>query len=184
MKRIFIAVKVEAEEALLKMISTFRSRLNGENIKWVNVDNIHVTLAFLGNTEDEQIENISKMLKIICDGFREFELIIKGSGVFKSLNDPRVIWTGIEPSEKFRLLNGLINNGLKEMGIRVEERPFRPHLTLGRIKYLKSGNALKELIEKFREAEIQRVPVFKVILYESVLLASGPVYKPIGIFNI
>jgi RNA 2',3'-cyclic 3'-phosphodiesterase len=184
MKRIFIAVKVDAGETLLKMVSAFKSRLSSENIKWVRTDNIHITLAFLGNTEDEQIENISKMLKTICDGFGEFELTIRGSGVFKSLNDPRVIWTGIEPSEKFKQLNGLINNGLKEKGIKMEERPFRPHLTLGRIKYMKSGNALRDLIETFREAEIQKVPVNEVILYESVLLASGPLYNPIGIFKI
>jgi 2'-5' RNA ligase len=184
MKRIFIAIKVDAGEALLKMLSEFKSRLNGENIKWVSADNIHITLAFLGNTEDEQIKTISKMLRTACEGFGEFDLTIKGSGVFKSFNDPRVIWTGIEPSQKLNQLNGLIIIGLKEAGIRMEDRPFKPHLTLARIKYLKPGNTLKEVIELFREAEIQKMPVNEVILYESVLLPSGPVYKPIGKFRI
>ena len=184
MKRIFIAVKVEAGEALLKMLFAFKSRLNGENIKWVNADNIHITLAFLGNTEDEQIKIISKMLKTVCEGFGKFDLIIKGCGVFKSHNDPRIIWTGIEHSENLNQLNRLIISGLKDAGIRLEDRPFKPHLTLGRMKYLKPGNTLREVIEKFRDVEIQKVPVNEVILYESVLLVSGPVYKPIGKFGI
>jgi 2'-5' RNA ligase len=184
MRRIFIAVKIEAGDTLLKMISSLKSRLSSENIKWVSIDNIHITLAFLGDTEDEQIRNISKMLRTRCEGFGKFEIIIKGSGVFKSLNDPRVIWTGIQPSEKFNQLNGLIKKGLTEIGIRIEEHQFQPHLTLGRIKHLNQGNALKEVIEKFRETEIQNVPVNEVILYESILLVSGPVYKPIGKFMI
>jgi 2'-5' RNA ligase len=182
MKRIFIAVKVDADESFLSLISTFKSRLGDESIKWVSIDNIHITLAFLGDTEDEQITILSKMLMSKCDGSGKFEILIKGAGVFKSLNDPRIIWTGIEPSEKLSHLNGLIKIGLTEMGIRMEERPFKPHLTLGRIKLLKPGNNLKEVIEKFRETEIQKVPVNEVILYESILLVSGPVYKPIGKF--
>jgi 2'-5' RNA ligase len=184
MKRIFIAVKVEAGETLLRMISSLKSGLSSESIKWTNPDNIHITLAFLGDTEEEKIKVISAMLKGKCKGSGKFELIIKGSGVFKNLSDPRVIWTGIEPSEKLMHLNYCIMNGLKVAGISIEDRPFKPHLTLGRIKYLKAGNALKELIEKYRDTEIQIVPVNEVILYESILLQSGPVYKPLGKYKL
>jgi len=184
MKRIFIAVKVEAGETLLRLISSLKSGLGTESIKWTNPDNIHITLAFLGDTEEEQIKIISAMLKGKCEGFGKFELIIKGSGVFKNLSDPRVLWTGIEPSEKLMQLNDFIKNGLKGAGINIEDRLFKPHLTLGRIKYLKTGNALKELIEKYRDTEIQKVPVNEVILYESILLQSGPVYKPVSKFKL
>jgi RNA 2',3'-cyclic 3'-phosphodiesterase len=182
MKRIFIALKVEPDGKFLKMISSLQSRLQGESIKWVDTDNIHITLAFLGDTEDDRISGISKMLNSRCEGSGKFEILIKGSGVFKSLKDPRVIWAGIEPSDKLNHLNGLIINGLKDTGIRIEERPFKPHITLGRIKYLSHGDALKEAVEEFRGTELQKVPVNEVILYESILLASGPVYKPIGKF--
>lgn len=182
MKRIFIAVKVDAGNALLKMISSFEYGLSKERIKWINPDNIHITLAFLGDTEEEKINIISSMLKEKCEGSGKFELIIKGSGVFKSMNDPRIIWAGIESSEKLTQLNDFIKSGLKDAGIKIEDRPFNPHLTLGRIKHLNPGSDLKELIEKYRDAEIQKVPVNEVTLYESILLQSGPVYKPIGKF--
>ena len=184
MKRIFIAVKVEAGETLLKMISSFKSGLINETIKWTKPDNIHITLAFLGDTEEEMIKIISEMLKEKCEGSGKFELIIKGSGVFKNISEPRVIWTGIEPSEKFSQLNGLIKSGLGDAGIEIEDRPFNPHLTLGRIKHIKDKEVLKSLINGYQNKEIQKVAVNEVILYESILLPPGPVYKPIGKFKL
>jgi RNA 2',3'-cyclic 3'-phosphodiesterase len=184
MKRTFIAVKVEPDEKLHKMISSFKSALKTETVKWTNPCNIHITLAFIGDTAEEKISVISKALKDICEGYGEFELIIKGSGVFKSINDPRVIWTGIEPCEKLNNLNKLIKNGLKTAGIRLEERPFKPHLTLGRIKQIKEMNNLKELVDKYSGIEIQRVPVNEVILFESILYQEGLVYKPMVRFTI
>jgi RNA 2',3'-cyclic 3'-phosphodiesterase len=184
MKRIFIALKVEPDETLLKMILSFKSVLNGENIKWTNIDNIHITLLFLGDTEEKQIRIISNILRDKCEGFGKFELMIKGSGVFKSINDPRVIWAGIEPSDKFSYLNGLIKNGLKTSGIKFEDRPFKPHLTLGRIKFLKQVNYIKELTDNYRDIEIQKIPVNEVILFESILLQTGPVYNQISKFTL
>jgi RNA 2',3'-cyclic 3'-phosphodiesterase len=184
MKRIFIAVKVDAGETLLKMISSLKSGLGNESIKWTNPDNIHITLVFLGDTEEEKIKIINAMLKEKCEGFGSFELIIKGSGVFKNLSDPRIIWTGIEPSEKLMQLNDFIKNGLKDSGTEIEDRPFKPHLTLGRIKYIKDKVVLKTLIDKYQNTEIQRVPVNEVIIYESILLQSGPVYIPLSKFKL
>jgi 2'-5' RNA ligase len=184
LKRIFIAIKIEAGDKLLKMISSLKAGLWGDNIKWTNTENIHITLAFIVDTGEEQVSVISKMLKDKCEGFGKFGLIIKGAGVFKSINDPRVIWTGIEPSEKLLYLNELIISGLATAGIRLEARPFRPHLTLGRIKQLKQVNDLKELIERYRDKEIQKAAVNEVILFESLLLQSGPVYKSIAEFMI
>jgi RNA 2',3'-cyclic 3'-phosphodiesterase len=184
MKRIFIAVKVEVGEILLRMISSLKTGLKGENIKWTNQDNIHITLAFLGDTEEGKIKVISSVLMERCEGFGKFDLTIKGSGVFKNLDDPRIIWIGIDPSEKLMLLNDLIMNGLKDTNIKIENRPFKPHLTLGRIKYLNNKVALKTIIENYQDKEVQKLPVNEVILYESILLQSGPVYKPLSIFKL
>jgi len=184
MKRIFIAAKVEPGETLLQMISSFKNGLSNDNVKWTKPDNIHITLLFLGDTEEEKIKVISIMLKERCEGTGKFELIIKGSGVFKNLNDPRVLWTGIEPSFELEHLNDLIVNGLKNTGVKIEDRPFKPHLTLGRIKTLKDKNILKSLLDNYQNSEIQKVPVGEVILYESILLQTGPVYQPIGIYKL
>lgn len=179
MKRIFIALKIEAGENLLKMISSYRDRLKKDHIKWTDTSNIHITIAFLGDTEEKTIYAIISMLEENCNGFGQFELILKGSGIFRNISDPRIIWTGIEPSQKLIQLNSLIINGLKELDIKMEDRPYKPHLTIGRIKHLNSSESLKALIEEFQNYEIQLVPVNEVILYESILLSAGPVYKPL-----
>ena len=184
MKRIFIALKVEAGETLLFMISSLKSVLIKDTVKWTNPDNIHITLAFLGDTDGKMIKPISSMLKEKCNGSGKFELILKGSGVFRNLSDPRIIWTGIEPSEKLMHLNEIIMNGLKDLSIKMEGRPFNPHLTMGRIKHLNDKETLKAVIEQYQNSEIQLIPVNEVILYESILLQSGPVYKPIAKYNL
>ena len=179
MKRIFIALKIEAGENLLKMISSYQARLNKDHIKWMDTTNIHITIAFLGDTEEKTINAIISMLEEKCKGFGKFEMILKGSGIFRNINDPRIIWTGIEPSKKLIQLNNIIMHGLKELEIKMEDRVFKPHLTIGRIKRLYDNESLKALIEEFQNYEIQLVPVNEVILFESILLTAGPVYKSI-----
>ena len=179
MQRIFIALKVEAEDNLLKMISTFKSGLSKEQIKWTDQGNIHITLAFLGDTEEYMIKNISLVLKNACAGSGKFELVLRGSGVFRSISDPRIIWTGIDHSERLFQLYESIMNGLKELNIKIEDRTFNPHLTLGRVKRLNYKEELKSLVERYKNQEIQIVSVNEVILYESILSNAGPVYKPL-----
>jgi len=184
MKRIFIALKVEPGDILLRMHSSLRSLLGNEKIKWVDPGNIHLTLAFLGDTDDDRIKIAGIMLKNTCSGFGEFDFTLAGTGIFKSYNDPKVIWIGIEESEKLRKLNDIINTGLKDTGFKVEDRPFKPHLTFGRIRFVKDIDALRSALERYQNNPIQKVQVKEVILYESILKPTGPVYKPAGIFRL
>ena len=182
MKRIFIAVKIDAGKNLLNMISDLKTTLKDERVKWTEFINFHITLAFLGDTEEDKIKTINKMLKSACVGSGEFEIVIKGAGVFKNFRDPRVIWTGIEHSEKLNELFKSVKHGLKEAGMTIEDRPFSPHLTLGRIKSIHDFDAFKTLVEGYTNLELQNQEVTEVILYESLLFHSGPVYKPLGRF--
>jgi RNA 2',3'-cyclic 3'-phosphodiesterase len=182
MKRVFIAVKVDPGGELLRMFSSLKALLGTENIKWVDPANIHLTLAFLGDTEDESIKTLAGMLKEKCTGFHEFEFLLAGTGVFKNFRDPRVIWVGIQSPEKLLMLNNTITDGLKENGFDIEERQFKPHLTLCRIKSVKDTENLKNVMERYRDTEFQEVEVKKVILFESILMQTGPLYKPLGNF--
>jgi 2'-5' RNA ligase len=184
MKRVFIAVKIDPDNLFAKVISSFKSGLKDENIKWTDSGNIHITLAFLGDTDEKSIEILRSKLKEHLNESGIFELKIKGAGVFKKLGTPKVIWAGIETSEKLDQLNLLVKRGVVESGVKTEDRPFKPHLTLGRIKLVNNITALKNLTERFRDTEFQKVSVTEVILYESILLQNGPVYKPIEKFEI
>jgi len=184
MKRIFIAIKIEPENTFLKIYSSLRTIRGDEKINWVDLSNIHLTLAFLGDTEEGRIKVVAIMLKQQCSGFGEFDFNLSGAGVFKNFRDPRVIWFGIGNSEKLVELYAAIKTGLEDAGFKTEDRSFRPHITIGRIKYIKNTDALKAAIENYRDSEIQKITAKEVILYESVLKSSGPVYKPVGIFSL
>jgi 2'-5' RNA ligase len=183
MKRTFIAIRIEPEAGLLRVISSIKTLLANENIKWVDPANIHLTLSFLGDTEEKRIKLLSEMLIEKCTGFGEFEFVLVGTGVFKSFRDTKVIWTGIKDPENLTLLNNSIIEGLKESGFPVEDRPFKPHLTLGRIRSVRDAGYLTIVLEKHKE-EFQKVQVSEVILFESILQQTGPIYKPLGKFSL
>ncbi len=184
MKRIFIAAKVEPSPELIRMAASLKALLASESIKWADLANSHLTLAFLGDTEEKRIKVLSTMLPERCNGFGEFSFTLAGTGVFKSFRDPRVIWVGIRLSEQLTRLNDRISAGLRENDFPVEERAFRPHLTLGRIKSLRNTENLKGFIERYAEAEFQVVPVNEVILFESILMQPGPVYRVQGKYRL
>jgi 2'-5' RNA ligase len=183
MKRIFVAVKTEAGEDLLRMISSLKTSLSEESIKWVDPGNIHLTLAFLGDTEEKRIRIITSLLKDKISGFGEFDFTLAGTGVFKNFRDPRIVWAGIRSTERLIYLQNTISTALKETGFYIEERSFNPHLTLGRIRYLKDPENLKTALERYSETEFQTIQVREVILFESILTQKGSIYKPLGNFT-
>lgn len=184
MKRVFIALKVEPDENLKRIYSNFRSLLADEKITWVDTSCIHITLVFLGDIQDKIIKSAETALRELCAGFKEFSFNLKGTGVFKSLNDPRVIWIGIEQSDELMKLNQVVVNGLRNNGFILEDRSFKPHLTLGRIKYLKDIETLRHLLDKYKDTLILKIDVSEVILFESILKQTGPVYNPICRFHL
>lgn len=184
MKRVFIAIKIAADRNFRKLISDIRKELATENIKWVDPENIHITLAFLGDTDEDTLHKVDQMLGSRCKTFSMFELSMEGFGIFRSLQDPRIIWAGIYHSEKLNSMHLSISQGLKELGVKIEDRPFSPHLTIGRIKHVSDMQNLKVLLLKYRSTEIQKMKVREFILYESRLRQEGPDYIPLAKYEL
>jgi 2'-5' RNA ligase len=182
MKRIFIALKIEPGDTLLRMISSLKSLPGNERINWVDPANIHLTLAFLGDTDEEMIKIADIAVRQQCRGSGEFSFKLSGTGVFRNYRDPKVIWAGIEECPNLTRLNNLISTALCDAGFKLEKRPFKPHITLGRIKSIKDPKAFESAVERYRSTFFQEVAVNEVILFESILKPTGPVYKPLGKF--
>jgi 2'-5' RNA ligase len=180
MKRTFIAVKVDAGERLRGAIISLKEGLGNEKIKWVDFNNLHVTLAFIGDTHESTINDVGSMLKKDFAGFGNITFSIRGFGVFRNFRDPKVIFSGIENSEKLIEAHEIVRKGLWKLDIKTEDRQFNPHLTIGRTKEVNNKKELQELITKFTKEEFQHVTLSEVIYYESVLLPAGPIYKPIS----
>jgi RNA 2',3'-cyclic 3'-phosphodiesterase len=184
MKRVFIAIKINPGKDLADFIASLKSDMTDERISWTEKENIHITLAFLGDTEELMIAKVKDMLKSTCPTEQSFSILLRGAGVFKGFSDPRVLWAGIENSDKLVSLQGAIRGGLRKSGISVEERQFTPHLTLGRIRSIMNKEKLRSIIESYSGKEWQTVSVNEVTLYESILMQTGAVYRPIEIYKL
>jgi 2'-5' RNA ligase len=182
MKRTFVATKIDVGTELLNTYTKLKNELENEKIKWVNNQNFHVTLFFLGDTTEEQINDIRIQLSNIVDVFSSFEVVLKGLGVFKDFHKPRVLWAGIYDYEPLRQIKQYIDKEMLKLGFNPDAREFKPHLTLARIKWLEDKKKLKEMVLDYKDHYFQSVNINEIIFYESILRPEGPVYKPIEKF--
>ena len=97
MKRLFAAIKIHPEKAFLDQLHLLENQLRHEKIKWVEDHNIHITLKFFGETEENKILEINSVLQSIADKTNSFELSLQKLGIFGSSYNPKVIWAGIHP---------------------------------------------------------------------------------------
>lgn len=179
MKRTFIAVKVDAGEKTRDLLLSVREELRGESIKWVDIDNMHITIAFLGDTSDDAVTRVSSMLMMKITGEGSFTFSLKGLGVFRNIKNPRVIWAGTEDIKRLNDIYTKITEGLNELRIETDKKQFNPHLTLGRIRNLNNKKILADLVDKYKQDHFQDVQVSEIIYYQSILSESGPRYIPI-----
>lgn len=181
-KRTFIAIHIRPDRNLLQLISEIRKSLHGSTINWVNPATLHLTLCFLGNTTPAQIKYILRESQGIFGNLESFQLELKGLGKFGSGSNPKVLWVGFEANDALSNLAGQTKEMVRRAGFDDDERAFRPHLTLGRIKWLKEAGKLTTQLEAYREVTFQRMMVNEVVFYESILRPAGPLYHPIQKF--
>jgi 2'-5' RNA ligase len=182
MKRLFLAIDITPGTALLDAYDNVRHTLRMEKINWVSKDQMHLTLAFLGDTEENIIPDLVSGIETIMNAHHSFTLTLAGLGVFRNIHDPRVIWTGCESEKEFHGIKLETDKVLTALGFEVEDRPFSPHLTLGRIKFIRHPNHLGQLIGVYMDTVFQSEKIQKILLYESKLTTDGPEYTPMHKF--
>jgi RNA 2',3'-cyclic 3'-phosphodiesterase len=179
--RTFIAVKVEPEMLLLQILREMQKAIAGEPFKWVEENNLHLTLKFLGDTSPDQMAEVSDILDSVSRKFKEFSCRLQGIGYFKSRGMPRVLFVKIVDAEILEQLTNEFNSRLAGIGFEPDPRGFSPHLTLARIRFLKNKKAFYQTVGKYRDDYIQQLIVRELIFYQSILNDSGPVYKPLAV---
>jgi 2'-5' RNA ligase len=182
MKRTFIAIDIEPAHKMKEDYKMIRYRLRTEKINWVLDHQLHITLNFLGDTDEQIIPQIQQNLQGIASREKIFNIKLRSLGVFKSLRDPRVIWIGCDKCTELESMKKEIDRCLALFGFESESREFSPHLTLGRIKGMHQQNQLSQLIALYKDVVIQEQTIDKIILYESKLSAAGPEYIKIQDF--
>jgi 2'-5' RNA ligase len=176
MKRIFAAVKIEPCDKFMKSFREMRSRLISEPIKWVEEHNIHITIKFFGETDEGLIPDISGTLGKIAQNSLELNFRLSGIGIFGSRYQPRVVWAGIDPHEPLARLMKTVQKEMEQYGFESDRQNIIPHLTLGRIKFLKDKLLFQSVIDANRELQSAPIQVRGCILYESILHREGPQY--------
>ncbi len=175
--RTFVAI--ELPQRVIASIEEMQHRLKKYdfNIRWVRPLNIHLTLKFLGNIKTTDIEMVGDAVERAGSGFGPLSLEAFGLGVFPDLRRPRVIWTGIAgQTDELKRLQTTVENGIQAIGFPKESRPFRGHLTLGRIKGGIDSKRLQEAIDKFGDFQSGPFTVDRLFLFKSDLKPSGSEY--------
>jgi len=184
MKRTFIAVGVKPTAKLKEDYDLVRYRLRLERINWISVDHLHITLNFLGDTDDQLIPEIVRYQEKVVSATPAFQLTLRSLGVFKSLQEPRVLWMGCDPCPGLGKIKSELDRDLSGLGFKPEGREFSPHLTLGRVKEIRQINQLAQLITLYKNVEVQTQTVENITFFESRLTPSGPEYLPIQVFSL
>lgn len=185
MKRLFLAIPLSPEPALLVLLQNLSSELHYERINWVKPGNMHLTLKFLGPTAKEKIPEIIAGINNCVRDLKPFDLNFDKTGIFGSRYQPRVLWLGL--SEKPEQLNPLANSiidAMDKIGFKRDRQNFVPHLTLGRINKLTDKPRFQEVIGNIPQKTYISTSVDKLLLYESILHKDGPEYRVVESFTI
>ena len=179
--RTFIAIEIPAE--IRKEMAKVQDGLkrSGADAGWTRPEGIHLTLKFLGDVPESQIEEIKKALVQAAEATSRFRLEIAGAGAFPNPKHPRVVWLGLSGDvDRLSSLQGSVEESMTAMGFDREERAFSPHLTLARIKYLRPGYSWQQAIESIKDIRLAGFDVDHISLMRSDLKPSGAVYTELG----
>ena len=181
--RSFIAVEVpQAVKSRMDELQREIRRTEAD-VKWVRPEGIHLTLKFLGSIRQDDVERISQSIAPTIAGWEPFEVRVQGMGCFPNPRNPRVVWLGMDRGkETLTSLQQAVEKKMAELSFPPEDRPFSPHLTLGRVRSARGKGGLARAIEKHREAEVGTFQVREVFLFRSELHPSGAVYTKLGEF--
>lgn len=182
MKRLFIAVPIQ--ESVRNQIAKGVFEIEASKkmpVRWTPVQNLHLTLQFLGDVEEKRIPLLKQLLDQIKRPERQEELVFNGIGTFSNRNFLRIIWLGINTNAYLQIIQRSLTISLDEQGFETDHKKYKPHLTLGRVR----DNTLvsNEILDSFETAwsrlQIRSSVLDRVTLFESRLYPGGPVYSAV-----
>ncbi|MFP4380106.1 MAG: RNA 2',3'-cyclic phosphodiesterase [Candidatus Sumerlaeia bacterium] len=180
--RLFIAANLapEQEEACADIIERLQKgmQFTKSHPKWSKPKNLHLTLKFLGDTQERRIPKIQQAMDDACSEKKPFLFRLGGLGVFPNEKKPRVIWLGMgKGKEKMTTLQKNLDAALAHIGFPLDNREFSPHLTLARLNSMRDTHAMIRVLKMHEHIKAGENLLDKICLYQSTLTPKGPVYK-------
>lgn len=179
--RAFIAAEIDLanKHKISELISLLKK--SNADVKWVNEEQMHITLKFLGNIEQDKIREISGTLSNITNNLPGFAINLSKIGAFPDMNRPRVIWIGIDKgAESLEILAEKIENVLKEIGTDKESHDFKAHLTLGRVRSPKNMSNLATLLGQTDFHAEEDIYIDEIVLFQSTLSPKGTTHTKLS----
>ena len=184
MKRLFVAIKVKPEQSTINVFKSLRKSLYAQNIRWVDPENFHITLKFLGDTYVEDIPIVSNVIANTVATKSSFDIELANTSIFGSIYKPRLIWFGCSNCQQLNVLADDLFCNLDDIGFSRDRQNFIPHLTIGRISLLRDKNVLNEQIANYKNVELQKIKIDKLYLLESILNKGGSNYEIINTYKL
>lgn len=175
--RCFIALDLEEDlrNDISRQQTIFTRQVKG--FKWVDPEDYHLTLKFLGSVRKERVQEVGDLLEGIGLQQDPFPVTLQGISAFPYQSNPRVIWVGVrDQSGQLENLWQEIDTGLVDLGFPRDDREFTPHLTLGRVKANRSQGDLTYLFQRFRGRKFGTSLIDSITFYRTELQKSGPKY--------
>jgi 2'-5' RNA ligase len=184
--RAFLAI--EPPEDILQELSRLQEKLKREisgRISWTKPQGQHLTLKFFGDISAEDVKNICSAVENRIASVSSLNLKIEKLGVFPDARRPRVLWCGVSgDGEKLLLLQKQLKADYEGIGFTSDDRPFRAHLTLGRIKESHGLTGISEALTKQKAFVAGEFECRQLILFQSRLLPHGAVYTKLAEFTL
>ena len=175
--RTFISIKLP--ESTISSINRIQDGLlsYGFKVRWVRSQNIHLTLKFLGDIRETDVDRIGDAMTESAGEYGPITLNTKGIGTFPGIKRPRIVWVGITGQvDRLAGLQGTLEKRLAKLGFPEENRSFKGHLTIGRIKGRIDPKRFLDAMHEFAEFGSTTFTADKIILFRSELKPSGAVY--------
>ena len=175
--RLFAGIPIVSEARREVITLLGRLRESGWPVRWVHDEGLHLTLKFYGEVAPERLEVIEESVRFAGRGAGPLALQIAALGAFPSPVRPRVLWVGIDGPPELQLLQERLEQGGEGIGFPPEGVPYRPHITLGRVR--EGHRCPPHGLDEFG-AVYERIAFVgrELVLYESVLTTAGPRYEP------
>lgn len=179
MKRLFIAVPIQ-EKTRTEIVQGICADETSKKmpVRWTSVQNLHLTLQFLGDTDEKRIPILKQILNRLYSPDTKDALIFTNIGAFPEMSSPRVVWIGINTNETLRKIQKQLTTDLLRNGFAADRKKFIPHLTLGRVKenVPVPANLIGHLENLRGNINVSASSLDRVTLFESQLKPGGPIY--------
>ena len=174
--RAFIALPSSTETK--EQIAAIQAKLieTQADVKWEGSEKFHITLKFLGDCEQAVLDSLAGDLRVSLSRTQSFKLLYDSLGAFPNVARPRVVWVGAQENPQITMLQQRVEEACAKFGFTREDRPFHPHITLGRVK----GNChVDRLTETLKTVTFEPLQAHcgEIHVMRSELRPTGSVYS-------